>query len=211
MTTATMTRISLEVDCSDKCADLAGPLYQQLRRGYEECAVLPLQPVTEWRDERRTARKRADRAEGRGYRYTAIHRHRRVDEIHAINVSAPERQGRPMSPGYRQRPSETPLPAYPCERHAVRTYGVEDRDGLLVAYSVIYRAGQLALVSQILGHAAFLADEVMYLLVQGILKTEHRIDPDGFLVYNRFDSGTDGLRWFKQRLGFERTEVAWAP
>jgi ribosome modulation factor len=210
--TVTATRVSLGLGCSDACDNLTGPLYMQMSKGYDECAVLPIPlDVQAWRDGNRTARKRADRAERRGYRFGIVERHRRADEIQRINLSSSERQGRPMSAGYHQRPSESPLPVYPCALHAVRTYGVEDRDGVLVAYLWLYRADQLALVSQILGHADHLENEIMYLLVQGVLEAESRIAADGCLVYNRFDSGTDGLRFFKTRLGFAPTAVDWQP
>jgi hypothetical protein len=88
-------------------------------------------------------------------------------------------------------------------------YGIENRDGVLVAYTVIYRAGDLALVSQILGHGDRLDDEIMYLLVQGVVDAESA--RGGFLVYNRWDSGTDGLRFFKTRLGFRPERVEWMP
>ena len=48
----------------------------------------------------------------------------------------------------------------------------------------------------------------MYLLVQGVVDRESL--HGGFLVYNRYDSGTDGLRFFKDRCGFERTRVEWS-
>ncbi len=207
--TATRTRVSLELGCSDECDEFAGPLLLQMGSGrYNECAVLPL-PATleEWRGEHRTARKRADRATRKGYRFLGVQRHLRAAELHQINTSAPERQGRPMSLGYQQPPSETPLPVYPCPRHAVRTYGVETSDGQLVAYCWIYRAGDLALVSQILGHLDHLENEIMYLLAQGVIGAER----DGHLVYNRYDSGGEGLRFFKDRCGFEPTEVDWQP
>lgn len=208
MTVATGTRIGLEVHCEHpECTQFAWPLYTQLRQGYNECAVLELAGVDEWRDDHRTARKRANRAWRRGYRFKDVHRHERSVEVAAINMSAATRQGRPMSDGYRQPPTTTPLPEYPCPRHGVHTYGVETARGRLVAYSWVYRAGDLALVSQILGHADFLADEVMYLLVQGVVAAESPLG--GHLVYNRYDSGTEGLRFFKDRCGFKRTEVEW--
>lgn len=204
------TRISLELACGlPSCAEFGLPLYRQLVHGYEECALLVLpQSLDEWRAEHRTARKRADRARRRGYRFSAIARHDRAAEIYAINTSAAERQGRPMTKGYRQPPSQTPLPDYPCPLHAVRTYGVETLHGRLVAYLFVVRSGALALVSQILGHAAYLEDEIMYLLVEGAIGRETRWP--GLLVYNRWDSGSDGLRFFKARLGFEPGAVEWA-
>lgn len=205
----THTTIGLEVHCtSEVCTQFAFPLFEQLSTGYDECAVLPICGVDAWREEHRTARKRADRAERRGYRFQTIQRHERAAEIQAINLSAPERQGRPMSAGYHQPPTTTPLPDYPCARHGVRTYGIESITGTLVAYLWLYRAGDLALVSQILGHANHLENEIMYLLVQGAVAAE--TNHGGYMVYNRFDSGTEGLRFFKQRCGFGPCAVEWS-
>jgi hypothetical protein len=69
----------------------------------------------------------------------------------------------------------------------------------------------LALVSQILGHADHQDNGIMYLVAQGMLEWEASVAPDGFVVYNRHDSGTDGLRWFKERLGFREVPVEWLP
>ncbi len=211
--TATRTRISLEFGCSPACDEFAGPLYLQMSGGkYDECAVLRIPAwIGTWWADHRTARTRAGRATARGYTFDFIKRHERAAEIHAINTSTPERQGRPMSSGYHQWPTETALPDYDCTRHAVRTYGIEDKTGTLVAYCVIYRAGQLVLVSQILGHADHLKNEIMYLLIAWVISLERRRGPWEFLVYNRYDSGTDGLRFFKDRCGFEPTRVEWLP
>jgi hypothetical protein len=126
----------------------------------------------------------------------------------AINTSLARRQGRPMTDSYLQPPDVTPLPDYPCDRHAIRPYGVFHGDQLR-AYLFLYRAGELALVSSILGHGAYLADNIMYLLVAEMLEVESAYGP-GTVVYNRHDSGTDGLRFFKERVGFTATEVLWA-
>lgn len=203
--------IGLETACSQKCGEFAFPLYRQLSDGrYDLCSVLELPgSVSAWRDAHRTARKRADRAHHRGYRFVNVLRHERVDEIHEINTSASTRQGRPMSEGYAVKPATAPDPIYGCPAHGVHPYGVEDIDGNLVAYLWIYRAGQLALVSQILGHADHLNHEIMYLLWQGMLDSELR--ERGFVVYNRHDSGTDGLRFYKERVGLAETAVRWEP
>lgn len=204
------TRISLAAGCEyASCALLALPLYKQLKIGYETCSVLPLPAdIDNWRDTHRTARKRADRAHRFGYRFEQIERERFIDDIHEINTSLPRRQGRPMSAGYQERQNFVPLPVYPCDQHAIRTYGVLWGSHLF-AYLWLYRSGDLALVSQILGHGAHLPNDVMYLLVQGVIGAE--LEHGGLLVYNRADSGTDGLRYFKSKLGFEATEVQWAP
>lgn len=211
-----MTRVgvSLEWQCkSPLCDDLSGPLLLQMASGkYDDVSLARIPAdVNEWRDHHRTARKRADRASRRGYVFDWVARHEYEDDVFAINTSATRRQGRPMTAGYLERPTFSPLPVYPCDRHAVRTYGVTAPDGALVAYLWLYRAGDLALVSQILGHADHLDREVMYLLWQGMLACESVIDSDGFVVYNRHDSGTDGLRFFKERVGLAETAVEWLP
>lgn len=196
--------LRLEVSC---CPDFAEPLYWQLK-AYNPCSVLPMpDSLEEWRGAHRTARKRADRAARLGYRFAEIAREQYVDDIYAINTSLPERQGRPMSEGYWQRPSEDPLPDYPCGRHAILTYGVIHDRGTLAAYLSLYRCGELALVSGILGHGDHLRNDVMYMLFAGAVAAQGPLG--GAFVYNRADSGTDGLRYFKSKLGFSAMEVAW--
>lgn len=203
-------QIDLETGCDyAQCAELAYPLFRQLRDGnYDVMSVAPIQTLDEWMADHRTARKRASRATRRGYRFVTVRAQDRVDEIHAINTSSPERQGRPMSAGYQERPSYGADPVYPCLRHAVRRYGVEHKDGTLAAYLWLYRAGELALVSQILGHQQHLENEIMYLLWAGMVDCEAAV-PGGFIVYNRWDSGQAGLRFFKERVGLAATTVRW--
>lgn len=202
--------INLEVACVDEsCSAFAWPLYTQLRDGYEHCSVLPMpDSVEQWRSEHRTARKRADRAGRLGYRFDTIRRHERNEDIYAINTSLESRQGRRMSLAYQRHPLYAPLPDYPCDRHRVSTYGVINARGTLVAYLWLYRVGSLALVSSILGHGDHLANDIMYLLFQGAVERE--AEHGGFFVYNRQDSGTDGLRYFKAKLGFEGVDVEWS-
>jgi hypothetical protein len=207
-TAVTTTRISLELGCCPDAQEHFNGLLLQLSHGYDHCSVLDLEQTDKWRDEHRTARKRADRCERLGYRFQKIDRHLYTEDIYRINTSLEERQGRPMSNGYTTRQSYAPLPDYPCPRHRVTTYGVL-RDHNLYAYLWLYRAGDLALVSSILGHGDRLRDDVMYLLMQGIIHAER--DTGGFLTYNRHDSGTDGLRYYKERCGFTEQRVEWLP
>lgn len=115
-----------------------------------------------------------------------------------------------MTKPYSERPSATPLPAYACDRHAIRTYGVLAPGGRLAAYLWLYRSGELALISSILGHDDHLTFGVMYLLVVGTIEAEIAYGR-GALVYNRHDSGQDGLRFFKERIGLVECRVEWKP
>lgn len=195
---------------SGACADLAGGLYDKLNtRNYTRgVSILHLPPTyEEWRAEHRTARKRADRCARLGYRFDTIDRSEHNDAIHEINTSKQERQGRPMSAGYMRRHNHGALPEYPCARHRIHTYGVLDEGDTLRAYLSLYRVGDLALVSMILGHGAHLRNDVMYLLAAGMI--EEQIPLGGFGYYNRHDSGTAGLVYYKERLGFRQEDVEW--
>lgn len=211
--THTRIQVSLETGCDHaSCAQFAFPLLKHLEAGYEICAAQEIpSDLDEWRDDHRTARKRASRCERRGYLALSLRRENHEQEIHEINNSSARRQGKPMSPSYRAMTRFTPLPSYPCARHAIRTTGVfRPGDGRLVAYLTMYRCGELALVSQILGHADHLHDEIMFLLFRRALEREIRRGP-GVVIYNRWDSGTEGLRLHKRLLGFHETEIEWVP
>ena len=203
--------LAKERGCTQEdCFPFMWPLYTQLDKGhYDRMSVLEIpRTVGEWRAQHKTARQRADRAYKRCY-VTDDLGFTGGEDFDRINQSALERQGRPMTAGYLNPRAFSLLPKFPCPLHATRVSGAYDKDGNLVAYIVIQRAGDLALVSQILGHDAHLKDEVMFLLFQHALGRE--VFAPGLVVYNRHDSGTDGLRFFKERLGFEERPVEWLP
>ena len=114
-----------------------------------------------------------------------------------------------MTDGYRDRPRYSPENAS-CALHGVHAYGVLNETGTLVAYLFMYRAADLALVSQVLGHADHEDHGVMHLLFREALTAEGQIAP-GVAVYNRWDSGTPGLRQLKAWVGFEPCKVEWLP
>jgi hypothetical protein len=209
--TTTAVPIALELDCEHAiCQRFVVPLYEQMSGPkFSRCAAMCLPDMGEWAVEHRTARKRAHRAATRGYSFHVVRREEHSDELYEINTSAERRQGRPMSESYTKRYEYSPLPVYPCERHQVRTYGVKSPEGRLVAYLWLYVAGQLRLCSSIIGHADHLENEVMYLLFRGMLEHEVERDPDGIVVYHTWDNGTDGLRFYKERVGLRDTPIEW--
>lgn len=204
------TRIGLVDGCSSAlCLKMGYELQLQLD-GYKRGAAIMPVPLTldDYLAEHRTARRRAVRAGRMGYRFAEIDRRHYTDDIHRVNVSKAERQGRPMSAGYQERPRFGPEPVL-CPRHHVYTYGVMDGVGPahLVAYLWLYRSGELAMVSSILGHADYLADGIMYLLYVGMIERESL--RGGTVFYNLWRSGTDGLRFYKERVGLAEGDVEW--
>ena len=111
-----------------------------------------------------------------------------------------------MSSGYVEYRQQGKLPTYPCERHAIRTYGVLEHERL-VAYMTLYRVNELALISMILGHGDDLKSDVMYLLFSGMVEKQAHLG--GWLYYNLWDSGQDGLRYYKEKVGFREGDVRW--
>jgi hypothetical protein len=206
----TLVTINLEGACIDRgCSDLAFRFRNQLGvPNYSNGASVMELPdsLLQWRQHHRTARKRADRGARLGYRFDIIDRSQFNDDIHDINTSLSHRQGRPMAAGYHKQVNHRPLPDYPCDRHRVHTYGVL-QNARLRAYATLYRVGDLALVSMILGHGEHLRNDVMYLLAAGFIADQ--VPHGGYLYYNRHDSGTDGLVYYKERLGFHAADITW--
>lgn len=203
--------ITLEGACDHgSCSEMAWKMWRKLDTPNYTQGV-SLMPVPEsraaWEAEHRTARKRAWRCERLGYLFAEADLSRFNEDVYAINTSLGYRQGRPMSEGYLRPVNRGPLPDYPCDRHRIHTYGVL-KDDRLRAYMTLYRIGDLALVSMILGHGAHLADDIMYLLAAGMV--EQQAGQGGWFYYNVHSSGTDGLRYYKERIGFRATDIEWA-
>ena len=162
--------------------------------------------LEDWRAAHRTARKRAAHSLRLGYWFSEVDYSQYDDDIYEINTSLEQRQGRPMSVGYLDYAKHSKLPDYPCSAHRIITYGVLEADRLR-AYLTLYRCGELGLISQILGHGDHLRGDVMYALFQGMIADQAGYG--GVLYYNRHDSGQEGLRYCKERLGFSEGNVEW--
>jgi hypothetical protein len=192
-----------------ECLKFAVTLHRAIQdRRYQIGASVMANPesLVAWRAEHRTARKRADRCERLGYRFAEVDYSQFAQDIYEINTSLSHRQGRPMSDGYRRYVERGKLADFPCLAHRTLTYGVFDAERL-VAYLTLHRSGELALVSMILGHGAHLRDDIMFLLFEGVIGDQAGCG--GVLYYNRHDSGSDGLVYFKERLGFHAGSVEW--
>lgn len=210
--TQTATRVSVDLSVGHHgpdCVEFADKLHAQLSGGYRRGAsTMPLDGFDEYLATHRTARRRASRARRLGYTFDEVDREHFLEDVYAVNVSTPARQGRPMSAGYLERPTFSPNPCR-CQLHHVYTYGVLQGDdpSTLVAYLWLYRCGELAMISSILGHADRLADDIMYLLTTETIRAQS--EQGGTLFYNLHASGTDGLRYFKSKIGLSPTDVEW--
>lgn len=184
------------------------PLVQRKAWGI---ALLPLTDTFEtyFSDpERSLLRRKARRAEKKGYRYDRFLARSRLDELLAINASAPERQGRAMDDAYLDADAfASSLDRCPEFR------GVFDREGTLVAYAEVPVCGDLFLLSRLLGHEEHLDEGVMYLLIGEVVREmTARREGTGHPAWGMYDTmvgAGPGLRFFKERLGFRSYNVRW--
>ena len=77
------------------------------------------------------------------------------------------------------------------------------------SFNFFYQGWRSVVSRQWLGRWSLGSVEWWSLLFQHALGRE--TFAPGLVVYNRHDSGTDGLRFFKERLGFEERQVEWLP
>ncbi len=205
--------IGMGLPCDhDSCEKHARPLFDQLAvpKYSRGASIMEVPDTLElWKSWHRTARRRALRAERLGYTFAEVDYSSHADDIYAINTSRKERQGRPMSDGYTTRRAYGRLSADQtrCPRHRTHTYGILNGK-TLVAYLTLHRAGDLAMVSMILGHGEHFDNGIMFQLVQGVIADQ--AGTGGVFFYNLHSSGQDGLRWAKERYGFRSADIEWS-
>ena len=143
----------------------------------------------------------AQRARKRGYTVAQIDRNAYIDQIHAINTSLPERQGRPMTAAYTTRPEHfDQLPNY-------RYYGVLAPCGKLVAYANLGYYGDFAALAQLMGFRN--NDGAMHLLIVDLVSSLITEGRARFLMYDTYFGASAGLQAFKRMLGFQPHYVSY--
>lgn len=197
---------------------LTAPVNLEGYRGYEAFGadvavnVLPDDIEADWwgAPSSKWMRKRVRHARKLGYRFVQINHDDYIDDIFAINTSREQRQGQPMPSSYRIRPPEIgPLPDQPCPRHREGWFGVL-RDGRLYAYANAVQVGELTRTPTLLGHGDYLDDGIMCLLLYEIALWHRRVAGTRFLIYHYYESShTDGLRFFKAKMGYRPYRVRW--
>ena len=139
------------------------------------------------------------RALRRGFIFSEIDQNSYIEDIHAINISVTERQGRPMDPAYLEKP------AFYVKKPHFRYFGILNATGTLVAYCNIATYGNFSATDRLLGYKN--NDGVMYLLLVEIicrLIDDHQVQ---YFMYDTFLGAQEGLRNFKRRLGFQPYRV----
>lgn len=136
----------------------------------------------------------AKRARSRGYVFAEIDRNQYVEDIHAINTSLENRQGRPMDAAYREKQS-----SFENLGH-FRYYGILNPQGRLVAYANLGLYGNFGGFSHLIGIRN--NDGIMHLLVVEIVSQLIDLGHLHYVMYDTFFGAQPGMQTFKKILGF---------
>lgn len=157
-------------------------------------------------------RRKIRRAKKCGFYFDLFFPLQHIDEIISINNSLPIRQGLPISKSYRDHDRVK------YSFHNVnRIYGVFDKKNTLKAYAHTPISGDVFIFSTLLGHGDDLNNGIMYLLISEVIRQmiERKIERGApqWAMYDTMLGASEGLRFFKERLGFRpyRVKWIWAP
>lgn len=157
---------------------------------------------------KKTLRIKRNKALAKGYTANMFNPLDRLEEILEINRSAENRQGRSMDGEYLELEL---LRAFFEQTGDI--FGVCDKDGTLRAYAHIPVCGDVFVFNRLLGHAEDQQKGVMYLLIsEAIRMMIERREREGaplWAMYDTFFGASEGLRFFKERLGFAPYKVKW--
>ena len=93
--------------------------------------------------------------------------------------------------------------------HDYAYYGVF-RDGKLYAYSACLYAGEAMITTIIYGHALYLKDGIVPLLISGMAKDACEQHPAArYFIYDKYFGGSESFRRFKSKFGFEPHTTNW--
>ena len=145
-----------------------------------------------------------------GYDFSEIRPLDHMEEILAINMSCPVRQGRVISPSYLD---QAELQKY--FSGATPVFAVRDEARIVRAYAHTLIFGDVFVFNRLLGHYDHLKNGIMFLLVSEVIREmceyKARHGSPQWAMYDMMFGGGDGLRYFKERLGFQPYRVSWCP
>lgn len=149
-------------------------------------------------------RTNRNKALKKGYHFQPITGTDYLDDIYEINCSAENRQGNKMKSAYTDKTAVKEF----LESGPIM-FGVLNSEGKLVAYISPWVLGDFVDISKLLGHEDYNNDGIMYLLVSGLVEELSRQKTVKYLMYDTFIGAQPGLRYFKERLGFQPYVVKW--
>ncbi len=181
------------------------PLIRRNQYGVALC-VLPKDFDTYFMMVEAAARRNYKKALRNKYTFDRIKFNDHLADIQEVVRSTKVRQGKEFA-AWEVKPCQDPPSR--TDIHDYPYFGVL-REGKLVAYAGCFVAGEVCLLEQILGHAQYLEDGVVPMLVIGVAKYLMTHYPSvKYYVYGTFFGATTTMRRFKRKFGFVPHRVEW--
>jgi hypothetical protein len=143
-----------------------------------------------------------------GYQFDEISPLQHLEEILEINSSCLVRQNREIPSCYLDRAE---LRKYFSTASPV--FAVLDADSVVRAYAHAPILGDVVVLNRLLGHYDYFESGMMYLLVSEVIQRmcecKAKQDSPQWVMYDMMFGGGDGLRYFKERLGFKPHRICW--
>lgn len=156
------------------------------------------------------ARRNLKKAARLGYRFERLDYNANLDAVTSIHQSTKIRQGKEM-PDYlvSSKAGAHNDPPSLDRRHDYPYFGVFKGE-VLVAYASCLIAGELCALETIYGHADYLSDGVVPLLIASIGDNLPQAHPDvRFFAYDTYYGASDSMKRFKRKFLFTPHRVNW--
>lgn len=153
-------------------------------------------------------RRKRKRALANEFTFNSLKPLDHLNEIIAINMSTDTRQGRPMDLEYVNADEVQDF-----FKTIPEIFGIFDQKGTLQAYAHILICGEMFFFNRLLGHTAHLNNGIMYFLISEIfremIEQKRSRGTPLWAMYDTFLGASEGLSYFKERLGFQPYNVKW--
>lgn len=184
------------------------PLIRSVRYGVAIC-VLPEPPGDYYHEVESSARRNHKKAIRLGYEFQRINYNAFLADIGAIQCSTDIRQGRMPEHILKGEPARCTDPPSVTNVHDYVYFGVV-KEGKLYAYAGCMVSGELFVIQQIYGHAAYHSDGVVpLLLIETARYIEKHYPYVKYYMYGTWFGASESMRRFKKKFRFEPHRVRW--
>ena len=184
------------------------PLIRNREIGIAVC-VLPENHDAYLRSVEGAARRNIKKAQRLGYQFSRIDPNNWLNDLRDIHQSTDVRQG-PVSADVLKGPSAITDPPSNSNVHDYPYFGIFKGERC-VAYASCLVAGEMISIGNIFGHADFMAEGVVPLLISEIVQYTYKAFPAvRYFVYDKYFGAGETARRFKRKFGFLPHRVTWS-
>ena len=182
---------------------------QQMSMGVALCRM-PLSKDQYFMTIEASARRNFKKSVKQGFTFAPIDYNEHLDAVWDILRSAPVRQGNMPDEMLNNRPTPHSDPKSKSYYHDYPYFGVFSPEGKLVAYSSCLIAGELAMITDIYGHADYLEEGIVPMMIIEIGKWLYDHYPASiWFGYGTYFGAMENMRRFKRKFNFMPYRVKW--